>query len=127
MIASTCSRVRPVRRAIGFATDLATRPRTPVRDALPISTALSCAVMVERLPGTRAFETNEPRTSDVLPRVWSVPVRGKGEPRGIPGTAELRRSTSMAQITESIDVAVPVRTAYNQWTQFEEFPRFMDG
>lgn len=33
----------------------------------------------------------------------------------------------MAQITESIDVAVPVRTAYNQWTQFEEFPRFMDG
>ena len=33
----------------------------------------------------------------------------------------------MAQITESVDVAVPVRTAYNQWTQFEEFPQFMDG
>jgi uncharacterized membrane protein len=33
----------------------------------------------------------------------------------------------MAQITESIDVRVPVRTAYNQWTQFEEFPRFMHG
>lgn len=46
MIASTCSCVRPVRRAIGFATDLATRPRIPVRDALPIRTALSCAVMV---------------------------------------------------------------------------------
>ena len=28
-------------------------------------------------------------------------------------------------ITE-IDVAVPVRTAYNQWTQFEDFPLFMD-
>ena len=27
----------------------------------------------------------------------------------------------------SIDVHVPVRTAYDQWTQFEEFPRFMDG
>jgi uncharacterized membrane protein len=33
----------------------------------------------------------------------------------------------MSQITESIDVAVPVTTAYNQWTQFEEFPRFMGG
>ena len=33
----------------------------------------------------------------------------------------------MAEITKSVDVAVPVRTAYNQWTQFEEFPRFMDG
>ena len=27
----------------------------------------------------------------------------------------------------SIDVNVPVRTAYNQWTQFEDFPRFMEG
>jgi uncharacterized membrane protein len=33
----------------------------------------------------------------------------------------------MASIQESIDVQVPVRTAYNQWTQFEEFPRFMEG
>ena len=33
----------------------------------------------------------------------------------------------MSQIEESIDVNVPVRTAYNQWTQFEEFPRFMEG
>src|SRR5215203_5188784 len=33
----------------------------------------------------------------------------------------------MATIEESIEVGVPVRTAYNQWTQFEEFPRFMDG
>jgi uncharacterized membrane protein len=33
----------------------------------------------------------------------------------------------MASVVESIDVEVPVRTAYNQWTQFEEFPRFMEG
>ena len=33
----------------------------------------------------------------------------------------------MARVEESIDVNVPVTTAYNQWTQFEEFPSFMDG
>jgi uncharacterized membrane protein len=33
----------------------------------------------------------------------------------------------MASIIESIELEVPVRTAYNQWTQFEEFPTFMDG
>lgn len=30
-------------------------------------------------------------------------------------------------VLESIDVEVPVSTAYNQWTQFESFPRFMGG
>ncbi|GAA4412720.1 SRPBCC family protein [Actinokineospora soli] len=33
----------------------------------------------------------------------------------------------MSTITESVDVHVDVRTAYNQWTQFETFPRFMEG
>lgn len=32
----------------------------------------------------------------------------------------------MSQVEESIEVEVPVSTAYNQWTQFEEFPKFMD-
>lgn len=30
-------------------------------------------------------------------------------------------------IEESVEVGVPVRTAYDQWTQFEEFPQFMEG
>lgn len=33
----------------------------------------------------------------------------------------------MARVAQSIEVNVPVRTVYNQWTQFEEFPRFMQG
>jgi len=33
----------------------------------------------------------------------------------------------MTTVEESIDVAVPVTTAYNQWTQFESFPHFMSG
>lgn len=33
----------------------------------------------------------------------------------------------MHTIEESIEVDVPVRTAYNQWTQFEDFSEFMEG
>ena len=41
---------------------------------------------------------------------------------GMPG-----RGNSQASIEQEIEVNVPVRTAYNQWTQFEEFPKFMEG
>jgi uncharacterized membrane protein len=52
------------------------------------------------------------------------------------GLALRKRGTSMpifgggttASVLESsIEVAVPVSAAYNQWTQFEEFPQFMRG
>jgi uncharacterized membrane protein len=33
----------------------------------------------------------------------------------------------MAEVKESVEVNVPVSTAYNQWTQFEEFPNFMEN
>lgn len=33
----------------------------------------------------------------------------------------------METVEEAIEVAVPVRTAYDQWTQFETFPQFMSG
>ena len=33
----------------------------------------------------------------------------------------------MATVERSIDVNVPLKVAYNQWTQFEEFPHFMEG
>ena len=33
----------------------------------------------------------------------------------------------MSTIEQTIDVNVPLHTAYNQWTQFEEFPSFMEG
>ena len=33
----------------------------------------------------------------------------------------------MPTIEDSIEVQVPVQQAYNQWTQFEQFPKFMEG
>jgi len=33
----------------------------------------------------------------------------------------------MSTVEKSVEVDVPVSTAYNQWTQFESFPEFMDG
>jgi uncharacterized membrane protein len=33
----------------------------------------------------------------------------------------------MAKISQSVEVSVPVREAFNQWTQFELFPQFMEG
>jgi uncharacterized membrane protein len=42
-------------------------------------------------------------------------------------TSENGEGSCMSTIEESVEVKVPVRVAYNQWTQFEEFPRFMEG
>lgn len=33
----------------------------------------------------------------------------------------------MSTIEKSVQVEVPVHTAYDQWTQFESFPQFMEG
>ena len=41
-------------------------------------------------------------------------------------TAE-RKGNTMETIEKSIEINMPVRPVYNQWTQFEEFPRFMEG
>ena len=33
----------------------------------------------------------------------------------------------MTTVEQSVEIDVPVNAAYNQWTQFEEFPQFMEG
>ena len=43
------------------------------------------------------------------------------------GTSAAEGADEMSTVKESVDVAVPVHTAYNQWTQFESFPEFMGG
>src|SRR3954466_5225533 len=44
-------------------------------------------------------------------------ARPKSEPKEVP----------VASVQESVDVDVPIRVAYDQWTQFESFPQFMGG
>jgi uncharacterized membrane protein len=54
--------------------------------------------------------------------------RGHGRNAASIGEAHETGEANMgSQIEKSIEVNVPVRTAYNQWAQFEEFPRFMEG
>jgi uncharacterized membrane protein len=42
-------------------------------------------------------------------------------------TGQLPLGTTPRTIEESIEVIAPVSTTYNQWTQFEDFPLFMEG
>ena len=46
---------------------------------------------------------------------------GGGGKGGMPGVGKGRRMP----VQQSVDVAVPLETAYNQWTQFEDWPEFM--
>jgi uncharacterized membrane protein len=46
---------------------------------------------------------------------------GGGKNKGLPGVGKGRRMP----VQQSIDVAVPLETAYNQWTQYEDWPDFM--
>jgi hypothetical protein len=51
----------------------------------------------------------------------------KARKGGLPNVGIVGGGTTPRTITESIEVDVPVSTAYNQWTQFEDFPLFMEG
>jgi len=46
---------------------------------------------------------------------------GGGKSKGTPGVGKGRRMP----VQQAVDVAVPLEVAYNQWTQFEEWPQFM--
>jgi len=70
-------------------------------------------LVVAAVPSLRNFVTSKlgSNNDDWAPQKWS----------------DSTSKPSAATIEQEIEVEVPVSTAYNQWTQFEEFPKFMEG
>jgi uncharacterized membrane protein len=70
---------------------------------------------------------NELEEISMLNRIFTVAALAVG---GMVVAKQLKKSRTSGMsstVEESIDVNVPVSTAYNQWTQFEEFPKFMES
>jgi uncharacterized membrane protein len=104
--------------------------RLPVIDGHRLVGIISTADLARRLSRRKSGEllkaVSEPsgrRTGGRLARVALValPVAGAGY------LLTTRRSAKPGSIRQSTVVHVPVRSAYDQWTQFEEFPSFMSG
>jgi uncharacterized membrane protein len=66
--------------------------------------------VVAAVPSLRRSVTNKVRSSGWESNTWTA-----------------HAPTTPRTIEQEIEVEAPVSTAYNQWTQFEEFPSFMEG
>jgi len=69
----------------------------------------------------------DPEETDMMNRIVTVAAIAVG---GVILATQLKKSRGSrmpASTKESIEVDVPVNTAYNQWTQFEDFPKFMES
>jgi uncharacterized protein (TIGR02271 family) len=65
------------------------------------------------------------RAVDIMNRAMQPTPAARGRADAAADTS--RKGEDMETIERSIDLNVPVHTAYQQWTRFEEFPRFMEG
>jgi polyketide cyclase/dehydrase/lipid transport protein len=72
-------------------------------------------------PVKKAGEKVAEGAKDAVGKPGDLLPGGGGDSGGKPGVGKGRRMP----IQQSVDVAVPLSTAYNQWTQFEEWPSFM--
>ena len=69
-----------------------------------------------------------PVAAGSIVQLWRLPDWQDGQCcRSAVAAVRHHKGNQMEHVEETVDVAVPVRTAYNQWTQFESFPQFMSG
>jgi uncharacterized membrane protein len=125
-------RVRRQTGLTGFARRLAADPVLRAQ-LVEVATQLQAAQKRAKKPRSRKLRNTVLFVSGVAMVAAAVPsareklmsvVRGRRDDWAAGGWSD---SAKEATVAEEIEVAVPVSTAYNQWTQFEEFPRFMEG
>lgn len=101
--------------------------------------------MVSQLEAAKQRRTRKRRNRKLMRSlVFAVPVAAVAVPQSrswlierlggakdatgkLAGVVSAQSVGGRTSIEEEITLDVPLRTAYNQWTQFEEFPEFMDG
>ena len=87
------------------------------------------SLMSKRRTSTPALSLEE-TTMIKMPVGTAVAMLAAMAAGGLLLSAQMNRtrgSVAKSSVEESVELNVPVSTAYNQWTQFEEFPRFMDS
>jgi hypothetical protein len=77
------------------------------------------------LAAVETGDADADRTVEIMNRVLH-PAQGTSA-RADAAANISRKGEDMETIERSIELTVPVDTAYQQWTRFEEFPRFMEG
>jgi CBS domain-containing protein len=104
--------------------------RLPVIDGHRLVGMISAADVARRLPRRRSGRlleaVSQPSSRSARGRIARIalvvaPLAGAAY------VMRSRRSGKPGAVRQSTTVHVPVRSAYDQWTQFEEFPSFMEG
>jgi CBS domain-containing protein len=104
--------------------------RLPVIDGYRLVGIISAADVARHLSprksGKLLQEISKPRRRRPAARLMQVALV-TGSVAGASYLLRKQRSARRAGICQSTVVNVPIRSAYDQWTQFEEFPSFMEG
>jgi len=106
-------------KPVGGPTKLATKMAAKAGDRVGSKVKDAVSSKVDEAGGAGGIVKEA--ASGMLPGIGGGGDSGGGSGGGVPGVGKGRRMP----VQQSVDVAVPLETAYNQWTQFEEWPNFM--